>query len=173
VAALASILVLALTPGPVADDAPRLTCRACVASTDDGAAAASGQREVLRAQIDDLNIRARGINVQWPGLAVVLLYVGVGNAPSLIAWFVFKYAVTLPGGVFTWLSPTLLISGIVGASCLVGAILLGVIWQAVQRSRREELIHEREGLELQLEQTPLGNRERRPLPTTWLAGWRF
>jgi hypothetical protein len=165
---LASMVAISVTAaaGTAPPDGNRGACLICTAAPDDGA------RGALQLQIDDLNARARAINVQWPGLAVVLLYVGLGNAPSLIFWFVFKYAVTLPVGIFNWLSPTLLTAGIVGGACLVGAILLGVIWTITQRGRRDALVREREELELQLKQLPAAHREGMA-PLGLVAAWHF
>jgi hypothetical protein len=170
---LATFAMIAAAPLASGAQPGRATtaCDACVLVAQAPLPTADAmQRAELQLQIDDLAQRSRGVNVQWPGLAVVALYVGVSLAPNLIAWAIFKYAFTLPMNVFQVLGPTLLITGIVGASCLVGGLLLGITWSAVQRSRRDDLVHQREALEAELKTLSSGPE---PQPAAWLARLHF
>jgi hypothetical protein len=169
-AAVMSSLVWAAPPPP----SSALHCDACLlVAQSPPSPEVAARRAELTQQIADLTERTRSINVNWPGISVLLIYVGLGFAPNLILWAIFEYSGTVSPAVLNILGPTLLISGIVGAACLVGGVLLGVIWSAVARSHRETLVHEREALEAELKQLSRRDREEERVPAAWLAAWRF
>jgi hypothetical protein len=147
-------------------------CDACRLVAQADAQTVAAHRAELLQQIDDLNMQARAINVQTPALSVILSWVGGTLAPSLVAWIILKYVVTVPADVFATVGPTLLIVGLVGVGCLVTSVVFGLIWTSVMRQRRDRIVEQRRALEAELKQLPAANREGMA-PSGWVAAWHF
>jgi hypothetical protein len=147
-------------------------CDACRLVAQADAQPVAARRVELLQQIDDLNGQARAINVQTPALSVILSWVGGTLAPTLIAWIILKYAVSVPADVFATVGPTLLIVGLVGVGCLVTSVAFGLIWTTVMRHRRDRIVEQRQALEVELKQLPAATRDGMN-PSAWVAAWHF
>jgi hypothetical protein len=166
------MLALAVLSLSVSGGSASAACDACRLVTQTDPEPIAVRRTELLRQIDNLNSQARAINVQTPGLSVVLSWAGGALAPALLVWAFLRYVVSVPADVFATVGPTLLVVGLVGVGCLVTSLTFGLIWTTVMRHRRDRIVEQRQALEAELKQLPAAWHEG-GAPAAWLAAWRF
>jgi hypothetical protein len=104
----------------------------------------------LATQIEQLNVRIRAVNVNWPTGAVVVSY--AGGALLYIAGV--TLLTLLPLGMLAG-APLLVFAGlaIAAAGMLIGGLIVGSNTAAAARAERDELMRERDRLKRELETT--------------------
>ena len=140
------LLTLAQTPS-LLEQAPR---GARLLAQADAPLVAPGPTPSLATQVEQLNVRIRAINVNWPTGAVVVSYIG-----GVLLYVALVTMLTLlPFNLLTG-APLLLFSGlgIAGAGLLIGGLVVGSNTAAASRAERDELMQERDRLKRELETT--------------------